>query len=63
MLHETSSDFDGEEGWSGIGDDWTEVTAELDGSLLTDSFRVRFWFASDRAAVDEGWFVDDVQVR
>ncbi len=59
---EIYSEFDGEEGWSGIGGDWTEVTADLDGSVLTDSFQVRFWFASDRASVDEGWFVDDVAV-
>jgi len=54
------SEFDGEEAWSGAGDGWEEVTISLDSDVLTAEFQVRFWFVSDRAAEDEGWYVDDV---
>jgi hypothetical protein len=57
-----SSEFYGEEGWSGSIGDWEEVTVDLDEDLLTADFRVRFWFASDRGATEEGWFVDDVEL-
>ncbi|MCP4804619.1 MAG: hypothetical protein GY884_04650 [Proteobacteria bacterium] len=60
---EDSSDFDGEDGWSGWSDDWDEVEIELDSEVLTSEFRVRFWFASDRSAAEDGWFVDDVTLR
>jgi len=59
---EIYSEFYGEEGWSGIGYGWNEVTATIDASVLTDSFQVRFWFVSDRSVTDEGWFIDDVAI-
>ena len=58
-----TSSYDGQEGWSGIGDGWDEVTVELEPEVLTSEFQVRFWFVSDRAATDEGWTIDDVEVR
>ena len=42
---------------------WREVTVELEPEVLTSEFQVRFWFVSDRAATDEGWTIDDVEVR
>ena len=52
----------GRDGWSGTipGDEWTEVSLELDDSFKTDDFRLRFLFATDRTVEQTGWFIDDV---
>jgi len=60
---EDDSSYDGQQGWSGIGDGWDEVTIELEPEALTSQFQVRFWFVSDRAATEAGWTIDDVEVR
>jgi hypothetical protein len=60
----TPPEIDGLPGWSAAlgGDDWVEVGVEIDDELQTDAFRVRFLFGSDRGVVDEGWYIDDVEI-
>ncbi len=57
--------INGMPGWSAAmgGESWGQVTVELDDDVLTDAFRARFLFASDRGVVDEGWYVDDVEIE
>lgn len=61
---ERDASMDGMQGWSGRidGDDWEQVTITLDDAMLTSEFAFRFLFASDRGVVDEGWYVDDVEL-
>ena len=56
---------DGHEAWSGdIPDNtWRQVAIDLDDTLRTDAFRARFQFGTDRGEVDEGWYIDDVEIR
>lgn len=56
--------MDGEEGWSGRMDDegWELVRIPVPEALRTAQFRAGWWFTSDRAAGDEGWYIDDVSV-
>lgn len=41
--------------------DWTEVVCDL--SPYTGSVQIRFHFGSDDGGADEGWYVDDIQVK
>jgi len=58
-------EIDGRQAWSGIipGDDWSEVVVEIDELHRTADFRFAFVFGSDRGANDDGWFIDDVEIR
>lgn len=58
-------EIDGHEAWSGdIPDNtWRQVTVAVDDALRTDAFRVRFLFGTDRGEVDEGWYIDDVELH
>ncbi len=57
-------EVDGHRGWSDRipGNDWRQVTVSVDEELLTDGFRVRFVFGSDRMETDEGWYIDDLEI-
>ena len=61
---EVGAAMDGEEGWSGRMDDegWELVRIPVPEALRTAQFRAGWWFTSDRAASDEGWYIDDVSV-
>ena len=54
----------GHQGWSDdvVNDAWQEVTVEVSEALLTDEFRIRFLFGTDRGVTDEGWYIDDVEI-
>ncbi len=56
--------IEGHQGWSDDipGGDWTEVTVEVGQAFLTEEFRARFLFGSDRGVTAEGWIVDDVEI-
>ncbi len=41
---------------------WEEVTLPVDEFTGTSEFSVRFRFTSDTYVVDDGWFIDDVQI-
>ena len=51
-------------GWSEIipGDTWSEASVDLGESYRVDDLQFRFLFGSDRGEVDEGWYVDDIEI-
>jgi len=59
-----TAEIDGFDAWSNVidGDDWTQVTVEIDDEFRTGQFRVRYLFGSDRGLTDEGWYIDDVEI-
>lgn len=54
----------GHEAWSGAMpvDGWQRVEVVLAAEFLTEATQIGFLFGSDRAAVGEGWYVDDVAI-
>ena len=42
---------------------WQEVVVELGDDLRVEEFRFRFLFGSDQGTTDDGWTIDDVEIR
>ncbi len=55
----------GEEGWGNYSEpnDWGEVEIEIPDRFYGPDFKVRFVFGSDRGVTDEGWYIDDIEIR
>jgi hypothetical protein len=55
----------GEDGWGNYieSNDWEEVTVEIPERFFVEEFKIRFVFGSDRGVTDEGWYVDDIEIR
>ncbi len=60
-----TAEIDHRDAWAGIipGDTWTEVTVAVDDTFRTEDFRFSFLFGTDRGETDEGWYIDDVELR
>ena len=55
----------GQQGWGEVipAGTWQEVTVELGDDLRVEEFRFRFLFGSDQGTTDDGWTIDDVEIR
>lgn len=60
IVENPASPFESGEPCLAISDGWEEVTVDLTG--YSGIAQIMFRFGSDGAAVEEGWYVDDVQV-
>jgi hypothetical protein len=46
--------------FSGINQNWTQISADL--STYSGAIQLRFRFGSDNGSNNEGWYIDDVQI-
>lgn len=59
----TPSQAEGREAWSGgILENWVEVNVTVPPVVVTNAFRFRFVFGSDREKERMGWAVDDISL-
>jgi hypothetical protein len=61
----SSHDLYGQMGWGAYipSGTWQEVVVELGDDLRVEEFRFRFLFGSDQGTTDDGWTIDDVEIR